>query len=195
MNSATGLKLQLYVLSLFILFALLFINNVHSPIRCYCIGCDFIGWGNWFSENIIPTFCVLGMIAGILIFRNFKHRVVKGAKKNAQPIQKIENLNFETLSFLITYVIPLVCFDLDFHLYENRNGLMLVLVMGLMGWIYVKANMFYTNPTLAVVGFRIYKVDLPGEEGMIVITRGKLAKGDSIRYRLIDENIYYAVRQ
>lgn len=193
MNSATGLKLQLYVLSLFILFALLFVNNVQVP-TCYGPDCLFLGWSKLFKENIIPAFCVVGMIAGALIYRNFKYRVVKAAKKNPQQIQKIENMNFETLSFLITYVVPLVCFDLDFHLYEKRNGLMLVLVMLLMGWIYVTANMFYTNPTLAVLRFRIYKVDLPGEEGIVVITREKLVKGDSIKYRLIDENIYYAKR-
>jgi hypothetical protein len=121
----------------------------------------------------------------------FKYRVVNAAPMLPKQIDHIENLNFETLSFLITYVIPLFCFDLDFDLNENRNFLMLILVLIIIGWIYVKTNIFYTNPSLAILGYRIYKVQTSKTRDMIVIVMGKLKKGDKIYPKRIDENIFF----
>ena len=71
---------------------------------------------------------------------------------------------------------------------------MIFLILFLIGWIYVKTNIFYTNPTLAVLGYRIYKVDSQESQNMIVIVSGKLVIGDAIRTKKIDEKIYFATK-
>jgi hypothetical protein len=63
----------------------------------------------------------------------------------------------------------------------------------LIGWFYVKANIFYTNPSLAVLGYRIYKIDTAESHNMIAIVRGRLKEGDNIYPRRIDENIFFVV--
>ena len=66
-----------------------------------------------------------------------------------------------------------------------------------MGAIYIRTDLFYANPTLAILRFRIYKISgrFRGEEtrnNVILICREKLNQGDYVRYIKIDKRIYYA---
>ncbi len=183
-------KIELYIISLWLLFALLFINKIQFPI-CFDSNCSFIGFKQLFLINIVPTFSLIFLIVGGVFYFRFDYNIVKAAPSLPKKITKIENMNFETLSFLITYIIPLVCFDLDFDLDKNRNLLMLVLILILIGCIYVRTNIFYTNPALALLGYRIYKIDTTETKDMIVIVKGKIKISESIYPVKIDENIYF----
>lgn len=66
-----------------------------------------------------------------------------------------------------------------------------------MGVIYIKTDLFYANPSLALLGFNIYKVDIniSGNvirEGVIVITRRKLEAGKMFSYIVLDDRVYYS---
>jgi hypothetical protein len=184
------LKIKLYILSLAFLFILIAVNQV--PV-CYGGNCHFIGFVDLFWNNPpILLFCLVGFILTVMFFFDFKYRIVKGATLPAEKILEIESLNFETLTFLATYIIPLVCFDLDFHLTEKRNFVMLLLVLALIGWIYVKTNTFYTNPTLAILNFKIYKISTADRKNIIVISKDKLEHGDMMLPNKMDDKIFYA---
>lgn len=186
-------KIQLYIISLILLFVLLFINKINLPI-CYewnC-NCEIMSLGEILKTNPIPAGSLFFILLGLFFYWNFDYKFGGAAPELSKKVVKVENLNFETLSFLATYIIPLVCFDLDFDLDKNRNLLMLILVLILLGAIYIKTNIFYTNPTLALLGYRIYKVDSEKTKDMIVIIKGKIVEGDSILTVPIDENIHLA---
>lgn len=183
-------KIQLYILSLAFLFVLIASNQI--PI-CFGADCKFIGFRNlFFSSPPIILFCLIGIILSIIFYFNFKYRIVKGAVLPAEKITEIENLNYENLTFLATYIIPLVCFDLDFHLFREKNFVMLILVLILIGWIYVKTNIFYTNPTLAILNFKIYRVSTEQRKNIILIAKIKLDIGDMILPNKMDDNIFFA---
>lgn len=66
-------------------------------------------------------------------------------------------------------------------------------------YIYIRTDIFYANPSLALLNFRIYKVKglfRSGEmrENRILITRDKLDIGDNVKYLKLDERIYYALK-
>ena len=69
---------------------------------------------------------------------------------------------------------------------------MLFCVLFLIGLIYIKTNLFYTNPTLGVLGFHIYKINTIKQEGIIVIIKGKVKKDDWLFCKHISDNIFYA---
>lgn len=186
------MKIKLYIVSLLFLFILIAANQI--PL-CFGKNCHFVGFDRLlFTWPPIILFCVIGVALSILFYINFKYRTVKGAGLPGETISTIESLNYENLTFLATYIIPLVCFDLDFHLSENRNFIMLLLVLILIGWIYVKTNIFYTNPTLAILNFKIYRVTTENRTNVVVITRRKLEKGNMILPTLISDNIFYATK-
>ena len=69
---------------------------------------------------------------------------------------------------------------------------MLVAELILIGCIYVKTNLFYTNPTLSVMGFKVYKLNTQQTKDIIVISKNTLHLNDYIHPRQIEDNIYYA---
>ena len=185
------LKIQLYILSLWLLFALLFINKVQVPI---CLqNCEFIGFKELIQTNVIPIICLVFIILGFIFFFKFRY-IIKGSKSLPVKIQKMDNLNWEHLTFLVTYVIPLLSFDLDFDLAKNRNGLMFFLVLLVIGLIYVKTNMFYNNPTLAILGYHIYKVDTENKKHIVLISKDTLVEENWIEYKHSSDNIYFAIK-
>jgi hypothetical protein len=64
-----------------------------------------------------------------------------------------------------------------------------------MGIIYIKTDLFYANPSLALLGFHIYRVNGSfkngDREGIILICRGKLKEGQKVPYIKLDDRIYY----
>lgn len=187
-------KIELYILSLWVLFFLLFANKIQIP---FYFGQDwqFVGTWNLLNKNWIPVFCLIGMGYGFYIFLyRFKHKVLDSGKKGPWEIAEIETISFENLSFLATYIIPLLCFDLDFHLDEGRNAFMLILVLFAIGAIYIKANLYYTNPSLALLNYKIYTIQYSSQQNTkkcIALSKEKLTVGDVIFAKHIDENVYF----
>lgn len=181
-------KFELYIISLFLLFGLLLI--VKTPV-CFSGPSHFIGWHELFHKYLLIVICVVFMILGIIYFIRFEYRFRKGAKLLPDTVTAIENINYESVTFLATYIVPLACIDLD----KERNPIVLGVILILIGWIYIKTNLFYTNPTLAIWGYQIYKISVTQKQNIIVIIRGKLHKDDSIYLKNIDDKIYFAKRK
>ena len=110
-------------------------------------------------------------------------------------LKEIESIEYEHLTFLTTYIIPLVCFNFG----SLRYIVVFVILLFVIGCIYIRTDIFYANPSLALLNFRIYKVNglfRNGEmrENRILITRDKLDSGDNVKYLKLDERIYYALK-
>ena len=187
------LKVELYILSLWLLFFLLFTNKIEFPI-CFGENCHYIGTWQLLKTNWIPAICIVGMAYGFYAYWRFKYRVIESSKQGPWQIEEIENIGFENLAFLATYIVPLLCFDLDFHIDQGRNSLFLLSLLIIIGAIYIKANLYYTNPSLALINFRIYRITYKNQGEMkkaIVLSREKLKVADKIFARHIDENVYF----
>ena len=104
-------------------------------------------------------------------------------------INSIANINYENLTFMATYIIPLVAFPLG-STKEKWVFLMLLLVIGI---IFVKTNIFYSNPSLVILGFSIYRIsDSTGKHNeSVVITRGRIQANDKLQCLSLGDNIYY----
>lgn len=181
-------KFEFYITSLFLLFGLLFINKV--PVS-FSKGSSFIGWGALFTTHLLIVICVVFMVLGLIFYKRFNYKFEQGATQLPSQIIAIENINFESVTFLATYIVPLACIDLD----KDRSPLMLITIIILIGWIYIKTNLFYTNPTLAIWGYQIYKISTAQRANIIIIIRGKVAINDNIRLKNIDDKIFLAKKQ
>jgi hypothetical protein len=184
-------KIGLFLLSLWLLFLLIIIITVDIPL-CFSGDCEFVGWLNLLKNNIIPIFCILPLSIGLVSFLDFRFQM-QGTPELAFKITESENIDYEHLTFLTTYIIPLVCFQ-----FENfRYILTFIIILFVIGLIYIRTDLFYANPTLAILGFRIYKVSGEFRNGevrkeRILITKNILTINDRIKYFKLDERIYYA---
>jgi len=178
-------KSEFYIISLFFLFLLLFINRV--PID-FSSDSRFVGFCSLITVHLLVTLCVFLMVCGVIFFFKFQYNFKNGSSLLPIKVTEIENINFESVTFLATYIVPLACIDLD----KERSALMLIIILVLIGWIYIKTNLFYTNPTLAVLGYHIYKVTSNTKSNIIIITRKKVFIGDALFLKEIDDKIYLA---
>ena len=183
-------KVEFYIVSLWLLFLLVIVVTIDIPI-CFSQNCSFIGFKSLFIRNIIPCISILLILLGFLCYRTLKHDL-RSSLRNPITVTSVENINYEHLTFLTTYIVPLVCFDLS----KTKYVAVMIILLIVIGAIYVKTNLFYANPSLALLGYQIYKVkgNFVGnrESAVIVITRQKLVPSDKIQYLMLDDRTYYA---
>jgi hypothetical protein len=72
----------------------------------------------------------------------------------------------------------------------------LLLIIGI---IYIKTDLFYANPTLALLGYNIYEmtgsrnIEIKKDtyEHIVVITKNKISSNDEIQLLFLSDNIYF----
>jgi hypothetical protein len=188
--SGTRGKIDLYILSLGLLFVFITIMTIKLPAGVFQIS-TLAELNALLQTNLIPLLTIFLFIYCFVAYAKFQHKL-KGAPDIPFEITEIEGINYEHLTFLATYVVPLISFDFD----SGRQMAVLALLLVVMGIIYIKTDLFYANPSLALLGFHIYRVDgnfkNDRRKGIIVICREKFAVGDRAAYIKLDDRIYYA---
>jgi len=180
------IKVGMYLLSLWLLFVLIFVNKVSIDI---CLDCNFANKQELVEigkANVLPLICLGLLLASMACYFRFRY-LIAGAQDGPMCIESIEDKNAEHLVFLATYVVPLVGFGLD----NVRQMINLGITLCLLGALYVRTNLFYANPTLALLGFRIFNVTFK-DGPAILIANTSLEKGDSVNVLKLDRNIYFA---
>lgn len=186
-KNAFMLKISLYLISLWILFLMIIVLKMERPEEPFAITWENVLECMW--DNYISCICMVLILLGALGYILFLD-TLKNAKELPVEISECESINYENLSFLATYVMPLVCFPLEKH----REVLVMFVMIFVIGCIFVKTNLYYTNPSLVLLGFNIYKIKTNGQAPLgagIVIIQGRLSCGDVIKYLHISDNVYY----
>lgn len=182
-------KIDLYILSLALLFVFLLILLVDISSLPFNLK-DVEKWKNLGVSNFLSIVVFLALLYCFFAYFRFDFDL-KGAANIPFEIERIENINYEHLTFLATYVVPLISFDFE----SGRQMLVLALLLIVMGIIYIRTDLFYANPSLALLGFRIYRANGLFKDGkrneIILICRGKLKEKQKVSYIKLDDRIYY----
>jgi hypothetical protein len=183
-------KFELYVLSLWLLFLLIIVVTIDIPF-CFGERCSFIGFPELAKRNVVPIIALVCVLIGVLFYFRFDYKI-SGSKSIPVSISSVEDMNYEHLTFLTTYIIPLICFNLTSERYLIVLGLLLVVI----GLIYVKTDKFYANPTLALLGFQLYSAVVTRRTGqkvkVVLISKDRLQDGSQIQFLELDSRVYYA---
>ena len=180
-------KIEFYIISLWLLFLLLIILTMDIPIS-FKPESTFIGLNELAKRNIIPIISFIFLVYGMVLCKKYKYKF-KGTMQLPIKVIKVENINFEHLTFLTTYIIPLICFDFT----KPQYFIVFILLLIVIGCICVKTDLFYANPTLSLLGYYIYKVHTNDEKipNAIFISRDKLCNDCNVQYLQLDEKIFY----
>lgn len=188
-KNTTKLKIRFYFMSLWLLF--LFITIV-AFVKPELTGTETI-------KDIIIVYLksnILSIISLVLSIISVSMTLLtryewKGVNNPPCEIIEIKNENYEYLTFLTTYIIPLICIDFE----DIRYVIVLIILLTIIGVIFVKMDLYYGNPTLALLGYKIYRATLKGidaPDGVILITKSKLTKGKSIKWIPLDKYLWVA---
>ena len=178
-NEELRLKIEFYLLSLWLLFALIFVLTVDIPISL-SPDAKFIGVRDLLQRNWLAIISVSMMLAGVAIILGLRYEF-KGAHEPPVKITNLKNENYEYLTFLTTYIVPLISINLSEIRYVITLGILLLVV----GAILVKMDLYLGNPTLALLGYRLYRIEAEGvlaPDGILVISQEQLTVGAVIKW-------------
>lgn len=151
--------------------------------------CDFVQ-ANW-TSLIILSLCLcwlLGATICFLIFGAFRYT----DKKTGFTVKNVTEQEDAGLNFFMTLVLPLLIDDI-----ASIQGALSFLVIVIMILILLsKTNLFYANPILSILGYRIYEFHFDNnsdfsDEIIIGIAHGKIQDHQCIEYKKINEKVLY----
>lgn len=154
----------------------------------------FIGWDEFFRTSLwLPIIFIIIIVFDVVFYLYLRKWIFKGSMQLSIRITRIESIEYEPLSFLASYLIPLVSFNMT----DQWHSIVLLILFAAIGVIYVKGDMYYMNPTLSLLGFRIYIIDALSQNGtsyekIVIITRQRIGLNKNIKYIELSRNVFYA---
>lgn len=143
-------KIVMFISSYFPLYILLFVlywNKCNEKS-------DYESWKTKLFVLVTSACIILSIISIVLLFMS--KNGTKGIK-----IEEIERPDDTVISYLMTYVIPIVTSNS-----EAPAILVNVLLFVLIGYFYIRLNLLYLNPLWSIFGYISYRVNTD----MIIIT-------------------------
>lgn len=189
-------KWGMYLLSM-MLFAII-VLILSFPFEIHC-GSDweFVGWTSlWNWIWWFPLIFILIIVVDACFYCYFRFVSLAGTQHISCEIKEVDSLQGDILAFLASYFIPLVSFTVT----QTKHQLVLLILFGVIGLLYVNGNLYYQNPTLSLIGFKTYKVSCNlGANGELkkrnVLCMSKLAAGDRIKYIPLSDEVWFAVKK
>ncbi|MBC1792865.1 hypothetical protein [Listeria booriae] len=89
--------------------------------------------------------------------------IVKKKTNTEVPVLTYEKTDDNIISYIMTYLIPVLSIDLS-NIWNVIANLLLFLIIGI---IYVRNDLVYLNPLLSLLGFYVYR----SERGSYIITK------------------------
>lgn len=107
-----------------------------------------------------------------------------------ETFNQIKNIDFNHLTFIATYILPLLAFTLD----NIRDMIFMIALLIFIGAIYIKTNLYYLSPVFILFGIKIYSAISDDGKEIIFMTKEKnIRTQENMHYTKIGD-IYFAKR-
>jgi hypothetical protein len=138
-------------------------------------------------ENLIVLiiFVVLITIPLIILIWYINNRIKENPKEF--KIKTKINMTNEYILYVITYIFPFISEDII----DLSNLFSLVIVIITLGILYIGANLYYVNPTLSILGYKLYRITDDSDNELVLLSKmSAIPQNKSIMINEINENIY-----
>lgn len=185
-------KILLFILSMAPFFVILGLMCMDIPVT-FEKDAEFIGWSQLWENIKFGVYIILiSIILEYAILKLFEKVCCDVSGEQTELVTKVENRNFELLSFVTSVFLPLISFQYD----QLSHWLVTLLIIILIGHIFCISDGYFTNPTLAIFHFRLYEVELDNmnrnSRKMIILCKSSIAIGDKIRCVALTDKVSYA---
>lgn len=185
----------MFCLSYFPLFFLL-------SLKFVIINSDYLNYGGINKEAVylfIEKFgavCLLSLLSVYaFIGTHFTLKNIKKSASNAFPatIKSIKPKNDEALSYLVTYVIPLIAIE-TVGVFEYVTFIVLFIIYYK---LYATSSLILINPILnmkyGLLDIEYEQGDNANKQAMVIAENSNLIEGDTIRLIKISHRLYFAM--
>lgn len=188
-------KLLLFILSMAPFFIILGLMTMDVPIS-FARDAKFIGWADLWQNTRIGLYIIaVSILVELLILFLFSKVCSNVAGEQTEKIEYIENRNFELISFVTSIFLPLISFQYD----QLSHWIVTLVIIIIIGYIFCNSDSYYTNPTLALFGYRLYTVDLNNLcetnkqiRKITILSKTPLTVGNPVRCYMLTDKISFA---
>jgi hypothetical protein len=143
-------------------------------------------FGDGVASDICYLLAVFSVLALWLSFRTWR----KLASTETR-LARARPRDSDAIAYVATYIVPFAA--LGAETWQQRAALVTFFV--LVGILYVRANLFYVNPILAVFKFKLYEVETETGRVMLVITRAPyLPHGTRLHLHTLSDYVFLEAR-
>lgn len=191
------IKLSLYLLSISPVFLFSAILCAELPVCWPWEKWEFVSIDYLIEHNILSlSVLIVGITVLISTCLPICYSIKHSAAQQSKTVISFESLNSEVITYVASFFVPLV----SFNLHQINYWLVLILVFVLLGFCFFKSERFFCNPILLLFGFYVYKTKLKlhtesSEEKFVtrtIIVHGELAENALIKNIELTNNLYYA---
>ena len=154
-----------------------------------------LSFNEFIADNVIllvvMIFCLIWIIMAVIYFISFGAFKWSDKKSGFEICSVIENEE-ASLNFFLTLIIPLLLDDVN----TIQGALTFLLITLLICVLLYKTSLFYANPILALLGYRIYEFSFKESEEYenkkyIGLCHGYLNESQSIEFKEITNKVMY----
>jgi hypothetical protein len=150
------IKVEMFISSYFPLYILLLVLYWEK----YNEKSDFENWKTTLFLGVIFTLIFLSIISLFFLYKS-----ENGTKKII--IEEIERPDDTVISYLMTYVIPIVTTN------TNMSSIIVnAILFALIGYFYIRLNLLYLNPLWSIFGYVSYRINID----TIIVTNYKYSE-------------------
>lgn len=143
-----------------------------------------LGWIGW----LILIGCLGSVLLLALVLRS-----LAGIQARTVESTSVRRADERVLAFASSYVVPVVV-----ALFGGSRAPAIIAtsaLVALLAFIYVRAGMYHLNPTLAVLGFRLYEVTaVNGAVTMLLTKSTHIAQHGAVECRYLGEDVAIQLR-
>lgn len=156
----------------------------YSPLFAVFALLDSFGTG-W-PSRVCAGLAIVGILVPLV--------VIVAARRLAPQSLHAESAQVrdgDALAYIATYLVPFAAITATTARERGALGLFVFLIAVL----YVRSELFYINPLLALVGYRLFQVTTPAGVSVVLLTRRRFLRSElDIRVRRLSNYVYWEER-
>lgn len=148
-----------------------------------------------FGDCFVFTISVLWIVRAILVYCGFTGIFRVGFDSRGEQIDILNDRLDSGATFLVTFVLPLLIDDIN----SLRGFVIFTVLLGLIIILVTRSNLFYQNPVLTLLGYRVFEfqfknpyTDIEKQDKIYVgITKGKMVTENvNIKRKYIADDVF-----
>lgn len=187
-------KWSFYFIALIPLFFLMLLLSIDMDLSQVFPGTDAFTEAHPIgSRCVLPGIFLVFIVFGFILVTR-KLWKWSGADEVPRDIIALECRNYDFLSYLCTYALPLIGIEIGTGLFHL---IAFFVVVFLQGAFFILTDAVYSSPTLALFGYRLYQAKVKANGKIVeatLLSKNRLALGTPITWRPLDENVWIVRR-
>jgi hypothetical protein len=144
-----------------------------------------------FGKGAPTLVCVALAAAGVLVVPLILLRVRRLAPQRLEAAS-CQIRDGDAIAYIATYLVPFAAVTAT----TARERAALGLFVALIAIIYIRSELFYINPLLAVAGYRLFQVVTPANASVVLVTtRAFLSSSTEVSARRLGDYVYWEARR